>query len=196
MTLQQNIGRVNPNYRKCPSENQLKMDFSGISTRLWVSGMGRPFQLSTFIMDIFLEPPASWERNFFPNTKKNNVSFKTKTIASKMRLLHVVSCWVCLEFLWLTFAHTPRYPHQWLQLNDSLPSAGQGGHTSSGTKQQTLQLPGSYPFSRWVCLKNNIAPLKYNHFPLNYWTMKNGRKSNPSKWVHASQTADPFFCGS
>lgn len=73
-----------------------------------------------------------------------------------MRLLHVVSCCVCLGFLWLTNAHTARYPHQWLQLNDSLPSAGQGGHTSSGAKQQTqqtLQPPGSYPFSRWVCLK-------------------------------------------
>ena len=106
--------------------------------------------------------------------------------------------WFLAEFAWDSYglplsinAHAPRYPHQCLQLNDSLPSAGQGGHISSGTKQQTLQPPGSYPFLPLGRVSKIILPFEIH--PLNHWTMKNGRKSNPSKWVQASQTADLFF---
>lgn len=139
--------------------------------------MGRPFQLSTFIMD-FLErelvlniPQTSHflRTQFFPQ-QKNKVSFKTKTDRFKKCACFM---WFLAEFAWDSYglplsinAHAPRYPHQCLQLNDSLPSAGQGGHISSGTKQQTLQPPGSYPFLPLGRVSKIILPFEIH--PLNH----------------------------
>ena len=110
--------------------------FPGISTRLWVSGMGRPFQLSTFIMDflereLVLNIPGT-SRFFFFFFLRTRKIFKKKTIASKMHLLHGVSCCVCLGFLWLTFVHK-ECPH----IQVSTPMLAAEWFTSIGWTRRT-----------------------------------------------------------
>lgn len=205
MTSQQKIGRVNPNYRKCPSENQLKMEFfQGFPLACEFQGWVGPFNFQPsswiFLREnwfwIFLKPPASWERNFSPNKKKMSHS-KQKRSPQKMRKCFMWFLAGCLLGIPMAY-ECPPHPGihtngcSWMIHFHRLDKADT--FRLAPSNRQTLQPPGWQTLSPVeLCLKNNIALWNTKKNPLNYWTMKNGRKSNPSKWVQASQTADLFF---